>query len=520
MANPPDANQPKWNTGPTQKLPTVPQPPSSARVASRSIQPPRQRRRTCGIVALSVVLVLFVLVGGVGLWAWNRYQTVADRIIVEVPAQFNNPDIPDEGGSQPNNGGEVPLPNTNKPRPTPNIVKDPFNVLMVGVDIRPGDTDARTDTIIVMHVDPQNKWANMISIPRDSCARIPGYNAEGECEKINAAYTYGYRDAPKQRLDPIIGGIALTRDTVEDYLGIEIDYVAQVDFNGFKKIVDTIGGININVKQPLWDPTYPSDDGDYGLIRLYIPAGYQHMDGTTALRYARSRHQGGGDYGRSQRQQDVIRAIVQALQERGLLDQIDTLNNLADQLEGTFYTDMPIKDVSNVRALAGLGSELVKGRMQSLKWPTSVDLGGPDPYTPRWAPENIEAAVDALLQGPVPDTDSGPQPTAEPTEPDAAVNVEVMNGVGLRGLAGDVATHLENRGYTINSRSDASTIYDTTVIIDYGNNKAARQQLAATLGIKSKNILTADDAPETPGSADTDIVVLLGRDYQEAWRKK
>lgn len=508
-----------WNVGPTQRLPKT----SVSTVVERPIQP-RRRRRTWLIAIGAVLLLIVLVVGGAALWAWNRYQTVADSVIVDISQEVVNPANPNpepaaDNQSNPDNAGGVVPTVAAKPRPTPDIVKDPFNVLLIGVDIREDVSDARTDTIIVMHVDPVNKWANMLSIPRDSCAQIPGYNGVGECEKINAAYTYGYRDAPEQRLDPVVGGMRLTRDTVERYLDINIDYTMQVDFKGFRKIIDTIGGVSINVARPLWDPQYPTDDNDNGFIRLYIPAGFQHMDGTMALRYARSRH-ADSDYGRSQRQQDVIRAIMQALRERGLFDQIDTLNQLGDQLEGTFYTDMPIDDIGNVRALADLGSDLAEGRMQSLTWPTGVDLGGADLYTPRWDPANIAAAVAALTSGPVPNTNGVPASTATPAQLDESVRIEVMNGVGLRGLAGDIADHLANRGWTLNDSSDASTIYDTTVIIDYGNNKATRNQLAAELGIKPKNILLAEDAPELAAYSDTNIVVLLGRDYKEAWRTK
>jgi LCP family protein required for cell wall assembly len=467
-------------------------------------------------VALSTMIVLLIAGLGLGYWAWNTYQAKVDMVEIKLDDKFIRPQA-DGGPAQPVMGSNI-------PRPTPDIVKEPFNVMLVGVDVRADTSDARTDTIIVIHIDPQHKWSTMVSIPRDSCAEIPGYYENGECWKINAAYEQGYRDARNQdEKGRASGGLTLTRDTVEKYLGLpargqKIDYVAQVDFNGFKQIINSLGGINLNVTKPLWDPVYPTDDDDNGFIRLYIPAGYQHMDGVTALRYARSRHQD-TDYGRSQRQQDVIRAVVQAIKEKGLFDQIEQLNQLATDLEGYVFTDLPIRDIGNVRALASLGSELAQGRIQTIKWDTSADIGGPDINTPIWDPATIEATVDAMMSGPIPNTNQPAAPEVVPTEPDTAVKVEVMNGASIRGLAGDVSTHLSNRGYTITTASTAFDVYDDTTIVDYGDNKQAREQLAALLGIKPKNILLASRAPEQPTDPTSDLVVLLGRDYQETWRE-
>ena len=242
------------------------------------------------------------------------------------------------------------------------------------------------------------------------------------------------------------------------------------------------------------------------------------MDGVTALRYARSRHQD-ADYGRSQRQQDVIRAVVQAIKEKGLFDQIDQLNQLSLDLEGYIFTDLPITEIGNLRALASLGNELSQGRIQTIKWDTSSVIGGPDANTPIWDPATIEATVDAMMSGPIPDTDQPAEPDLVPADPDTSVKIEVMNGASIRGLAGDVLTHLGNRGFTTTTASTAFGVYDETTIIDYGDNRQAREQLAAVLGIKSKNILRTSRAPEQPTDPTSDLVVLIGRDYEESWRE-
>lgn len=507
MAVPPNS---PWNPGPTRRL----NPRPIQRMRGRLPDRPHSRRRGCGTALFAAALAVVVLIGGAALYAWSRYQTVADSVIIVVPTEQPGPG--QEGGG-------------NQPLPTPNIVKEPFNILLVGVDTRDASPEegARSDTLILAHVDPQNKWATMLSIPRDSCAEIPGYTDPGECDKINKAYFYGYRDAEGTRVEPEIGGIKLARDTVSRYLDLpshnqRIDFVAQVDFKGFQRIIDAIGGINIDVPKPLLDPSYPSDDGDNGYIRLYIPSGLQHMDGVTALRYARSRH-ADDDYQRSERQKQVIQAIMSTMKEKGLLDQIDSLNDLMDQLANTFSTDLPIKDLGNLRALAGLGAELAGGgRIQSLAIGGSgfEDLGGLNIYTPRWNPDDISVRVDEWLTGPLgAGSASAPQkPTRTQLE---SVSIEVMNGTEVKGLAGEVRAHLESRGYVLNAASSASaeTAYPKTLIIDYGNHKAVREYLAHQLGIKPANILASDAAPEGPSDGSTGIMVLLGLDYKAEWRR-
>lgn len=484
-----------------------PLPPKTAPVKSTS------RGAGCGMVLLGVLLTVVLVGGGGALWAYLKVKNATSDALVTIPTQAPNL------VENPNN----PNPQPNQPLATPDIVKDPFNLLLIGVDLRENDTKARTDTIIVLHINPTQKWASMVSIPRDSCAEIPGYDTPGTCsQRINAAYELGYKEGLERKMpNPSVQGMALTRDTVANLLNINIDYVAQVDFKGFRKIVDAVGGITIDVQRPLWDATYPTDDDDYGVIRLFIPAGLQHMDGTTALRYARSRHQD-ADYGRSRRQQDVIRALVQTLKDKGLLDQIDALDSLAEQLKGSFYTDLPIDDLGNLRALAGLGSDIANGRIKSVKWDTSSVIGYMDEaqYVPIWDPASIAATVDQLLTSPIPDTNS-PVDGSSNTPSDDNLSIEVINGAQISGLAGDVATHLENRDYQLLNPSTASTVYDTTKIIDFGNHKELREQLAAELGISSRNIIVVSKtspAPEQP-KGDAALVLLLGRDYDEAWRK-
>ena len=176
------------------------------------------------------------------------------------------------------------------------------NILLVGMDSRPGEQGipGRTDSMIIATIDPFSRTAGMLSIPRDLWLPIPLGNGRDTEERINAAYAIGEMNKYPG------GGMALLRRTIEYNFGIRIHYYVQVDFEGFRQVVDSLDGILLDVKRPVRDDQYPTDD--YGVKRLYIPAGLQWMDGETALQYACTRHQD-SDFGRISRQRDVLLAV-------------------------------------------------------------------------------------------------------------------------------------------------------------------------------------------------------------------
>jgi LCP family protein required for cell wall assembly len=175
------------------------------------------------------------------------------------------------------------------------------NLLLLGIDRRGGTGwGYRTDTIIVAGLDPLSRSAGLLSIPRDLQLPIPGH---GE-DRINTANVYGYLgDYPG-------GGPALLQATVEANFGIPIDGYLMIDFQVFEKIVDTLGGIEVDVPQALHDTRYPDPrPGDpYAFKTVHFEAGLQHMDGQRALEYARSR-MSTSDFDRARRQQLILLAI-------------------------------------------------------------------------------------------------------------------------------------------------------------------------------------------------------------------
>ncbi len=231
--------------------------------------------------------------------------------------------------------------------------RDPINILLLGVDSRVGDTGPpRSDTIIIVHVDPVAKRVDMLSVPRDLLVEIPGYYAT----KINAAYPLG-------ELDEAIpgGGPTLVAQTIEYNFGIPVHYFAEVDIAGMETVVDTIGGIIVDVPGILKDDQYPTEDSGY--TRIWFTPGLQQMDGVTAVRYARTRHDG-GDFSRQTRQQQVLLAI----RERALAASLITnLPELISELGDSVRTDILGGDPSLRRlySLARLGQEIGRENIYS-----------------------------------------------------------------------------------------------------------------------------------------------------------
>lgn len=197
-----------------------------------------------------------------------------------------------------------------------------LTIMVLGVDTRGDGSDENADTIILARLDLEAQTLYSISIPRDLQVDIPGHGPG----KINGAYGIGLSENPE---DPIAGVVKM-RDTIEVTFGVLIDYYVMVDFNGFRDVVDAVGGITIDVPKLIIDEEYPTED--YGTRRLVIQPGIQHMDGETALAYARTRH-GDSDDQRRERQMQVIRAVMARGQDIGsmtrMTDIISALGNAA-----------------------------------------------------------------------------------------------------------------------------------------------------------------------------------------------
>jgi LCP family protein required for cell wall assembly len=222
--------------------------------------------------------------------------------------------------------------------PIPN--RGRLTILLMGVDRRTadGDAPARTDAITLITIDPQSKTAALLSVPRDLYVPLAGMD---RMDRVNAAYFFGeVNHLPG-------GGAQAAKDTLAWNLGVPIDRHVVVDFNGFKRAIDALGGIDVNVPRRIVDTAYPTDN--FGVETLVIEAGPTHMDGALALKYVRTRHQD-SDFGRLQRQQQVMLAARDKLLSLGA---IAHLPELLDAVAGSYETDLTIAEMVSIAKLWG-----------------------------------------------------------------------------------------------------------------------------------------------------------------------
>jgi len=189
----------------------------------------------------------------------------------------------------------------------------------------------RTDTIMVVTVDAEHQTALLTSLPRDVLVNLEGHGQQ----RINAAY--------------VLGGPELARRSVERLLGVPIPYYAVINFSGFERVIDALGGVTITVPQDIYDPLYPAPDGIH-YEPFSLPAGTHHMDGATALKYARMRMADpAGDFGRARRQQQLLQALKQqALTPRTLL----RIPTLYQEFRNRVDTNLPLSAVLNLARIA------------------------------------------------------------------------------------------------------------------------------------------------------------------------
>jgi LCP family protein required for cell wall assembly len=365
------------------------------------------------------------------------------------------------------------------PVATPPSLKEPINILLLGLDERPGDLAPLADTQIVVRVDPVNKRAIMFSIPRDTWLKIPGYG-EG---RVNTSYQIGKlneEDVPG-------GGPTLAMSTIEQNFGIRIHYYAEVNFTGFERVIDALGGITVDVEKPLVDNEYPLPN--YGTSRIYIPAGIQHMNGETALQYARSRHSD-SDLARNSRQQQVLLA----LRQQGLsFDIIGKLPELSQELSDAVVTDL---DPDKLIGLARLAQDIGPASIETflIEPPMLYEqilASGAQVLMPDWS----------LIRPKVAELFADPKVSREkPT-------ILVLNGTFTNGMAANAQATLMESGVPVAAVASAPDqgSYGTTVVTDYTGGEKP-ETLEAIL-----NTLDLDESTVAEGAAPEWVISSNGQ---------
>jgi polyisoprenyl-teichoic acid--peptidoglycan teichoic acid transferase len=209
-----------------------------------------------------------------------------------------------------------------------------INILLLGAAGQHQPGGNLTDTIMVMSIDTKNKKVAMLSLPRDLYVQIPDSQSY---TKINSLYPIGIKQD---------AGVDLIKSAVSKITGINIDYYFAIDFDGFKKVIDDIGGVNVISERDIYDARYPGPNYSYETFSL--SKGFHKLDGATTLKYVRERHNDPeGDFGRAKRQQQVIQAVKNKLFSAATFFNVVALNNILDTLGESIKTDIAFEDIDS-----------------------------------------------------------------------------------------------------------------------------------------------------------------------------
>lgn len=355
---------------------------------------------------------------------------------------------------------------------------DPVRMVIAGLDDRPGQNQSpHTDTMMVLSIDPRTDSVHMLSIPRDLWVNIPGYGFD----RVNDAYR--------------LGGTKLLLKTAEGITNTPIPYYAIVKFTGFQKVIDTLGGVTIDVKHAINDPTYPAPVG-YGFAPLHIRAGVQHMDGKLALEYVRTRHDDPlGDLGRNQRQQQLLSAIKSQVITPGNIFKLPLILGSVRQAISTNFPYTNLTFLARV-VMTTPKSHVVRRALNYSNNAVSnyVTPGGADVLLPNWP----------VIHSVSHSTFSDPSLRS--------ASVEILNGSGIAGQAGALGQWMRSAGFDVAHVGNATrSNYEHTLVIRNtsasGNTYLAR--MAAEL------LQTHVVSRNTPGVS-APVVVIIGRDWTNA----
>ncbi|MEU4697234.1 LCP family protein [Nonomuraea dietziae] len=383
-------------------------------------------------------------------------------------------------------------PGTKIINPRPANATGALNVLIVGSDTRHGEGNARygqadsridsgkrTDTMILMHISPTRDKAQLISFPRDSMVQIPQCEAEksktvlpATRDMINSAYNRG--------------GIACTITTIETLTGIRIDHNVEVDFNGFKAIVDELEGIEVCLNNAVDDKK----------SKLKLPRGRSTLNGEQALGYVRLRAYGNGsDLERIKRQQLFASQVVKKITTGGVLSNPTKLLGLIQAASSSVTMDKKLADDPNrLLEIAQSARSLTASKVQFYMVPVLADPT--DSNRVIWDPARAPKLFEALKNDTVlPE----PAPTAKKFVPKVEqVKIQVINGTTTPGKAGEVAQQLTELGFNVVGTGNALTAAGTSqpkTLLLYGKRDTTGPDYASVLASK----LSGTKRPSTRG---------------------
>ncbi len=395
---------------------------------------------------------------------------------------------------------------TDTPAPTPvpliDLPPQTINIALLGSDARPSLEGWRTDVIIIVSINPDVPSVSMFSIPRDSWVYIPNWRYT----RVNLADEHGeFVKFPG-------GGPGLLEQTLQYNFGIPVQYYARVDFEGYKKMIDAVGGVDVIADCPLYDIFPDVPDGANDIIpdpeqlktvltgTIDIPtAGIYHLDGKHALWYSRSRKTT-SDFDRSRRQQHVLNALWSKIKEQGLISKLPDIWN---DLLSTVQTDLSLNDVLY---LANLGQSIDRSRIRSSFLDGSyahhfTSVEGASVFSYTW--EEISTTVQTALNPPLEGRSIQP-----------AASIEVFNGTTNADWDAVAADRAGSFGYHVTQYAPADrSDYDKTIIYDL--RPTSKGSRLAELGriFKTRNLVYQYDP-----NAKSEYRVILGADFDPCLR--
>ncbi|HEY3424485.1 MAG TPA: LCP family protein [Negativicutes bacterium] len=383
-------------------------------------------------------------------------------------------------------------------------LKGKFNILVLGVDERE-DGFGRSDTTFVVTVDASSRQVSLLSIPRDTRVKITGHG----WDKINHAYAFG--------------GQPLSKATIEKLLGISIDYTVAINFNGFIRAIDALGGVTVNVEKRMY---YADPYDDNGGLLIDLRPGVQRMNGKTAIEYVRYRDEE-GDIGRVARQQAFLKDVLQELSNPQVIMKIP---DLIREFRSAIKTDLPVTrmlefaKIIHEAAQLGLQSEMVSGtpmyiqdisywlpnikelretvaRMQGLTVDTQYREA-----TARMALE-YENSVPRALKIAEPARVAKTLDKSAKLPLTAKAKVQIINASGQRGAEAKVATQLIGQGFEISEVTDANNLRRNTLILLRTADEAIVNKLNE---LPFKYSLQIDNG----AAQNAQLTVIIGQDYK------
>lgn len=388
----------------------------------------------------------------------------------------------------------------------------PFYMLLLGVDkdearakgSEYGSSEGayRSDSIMLVRIDPQKKKATLVSIPRDLRVDMGKYGTQ----KINAAYA--------------LGGPTLAVKTVQKLSGVKISHYAEIDMDGMEEVVDAVGGVTVNLGVAVKDPKY---------TKLNLPAGKVKLDGKKAALLCRARHAydsyGAGDFYRAANQRAVIAAVAKKVLSSDVATMTKTVMAMADMV----HTDMSATDIvslaSDMRGMdtskdimtgmAPTESSYVDGGWYEIlresaweKMMARVEKGkSPYSSSDEDPTSGISAASGSAKKSSAEDDASSSEEDASDVEPAYEGSVRVLNGSGISGLAGQSASSLASAGFDAVAGNAAETTRETKVIYNGDDALAKAKGVIETLGLDVKPIANDGSYVNTQ-----DVIVILGSD--------